>query len=176
MPSPTRNHHEVKKVLESIGATETYMDGALALVRTPSGVVEITRGHSYYWCVKGLVPLSKALKLFADPVGKRDIRVHGHCGCPAPEGSYITWIAANGKKVIDIKQRDECRGYVEKSRLAVDNSEEPTYMGEVGAKILAEYEFSDNPALDFDAKGYVDSYHIDSDLALKIFVDEIKAS
>lgn len=31
------------------------------------------------------------------------------------------------------------------------------------------------PTEDFDAKGYVDSYHIDNDLALKNFVDEIKA-
>lgn len=176
MPSPRRDHNEVRNVLASIGAHEIYMDGALALVRTPSGVVEIARGHSYYWTAKGRVPLQKALKLYGHPIGRDKIRVAGHCGCPPPEAPWVDWFAPDGKKVMALKTKTECEEYVQRGREAADRGEEPSHIAEVGAKILAENYFSDNPAMDFDAKGYVDSYHIDSDLALKIFVDELKAS
>jgi len=39
----------------------------------------------YYWTVRGNVPLEVARELYADPVGKTDVRVAGHCGCPPPE-------------------------------------------------------------------------------------------
>ena len=39
----------------------------------------------YYWMVDGPVPLDIAGKLYSDPVGKTDIRVMGHCGCPSPD-------------------------------------------------------------------------------------------
>ncbi|MDD5650456.1 MAG: hypothetical protein PHF86_08590 [Candidatus Nanoarchaeia archaeon] len=39
----------------------------------------------YYWVVNGPVPLDVANDLYADPVGAKDVRVVGHCGCPAPE-------------------------------------------------------------------------------------------
>lgn len=39
----------------------------------------------YYWVVNGNVPIDIALELYADPVGKTDVRVDGHCGCPEPE-------------------------------------------------------------------------------------------
>lgn len=40
----------------------------------------------YYWVVTGGVPLSVAQEMYDDPVGREDVRVDGHCGCPAPEG------------------------------------------------------------------------------------------
>jgi hypothetical protein len=39
----------------------------------------------YYWMVSGYVPLNVAMEMYADPVGKKDIRVDGHCGCPSPD-------------------------------------------------------------------------------------------
>ncbi len=39
----------------------------------------------YYWMVSGPTPLAVAKELYADPVGRADVRVEGHCGCPAPE-------------------------------------------------------------------------------------------
>ena len=49
----------------------------------------------YYWVVKGDVPLHIAKELYADPVGCKDVRVCGHCGCPPPEdwlgGFYKKW-------------------------------------------------------------------------------------
>jgi hypothetical protein len=47
---------------------------------------EITLSRAwYYWVAKGPVPLALAEKLYADPIGARDVRVAGHCGCPPPE-------------------------------------------------------------------------------------------
>jgi hypothetical protein len=42
----------------------------------------------YYWVVIGLVPLYVANELYENPIGKKDVRVSGHCGCPSP----IEWI------------------------------------------------------------------------------------
>ena len=48
----------------------------------------------YYYKVSGDVPLNVAEELYSTLIGKQDIRVVGHCGCPHPS----TW-AKNG--VID---------------------------------------------------------------------------
>jgi hypothetical protein len=37
-----------------------------------------------YWVVVGRVPFDVAEELFSDPVGRTDIRVTGHAGCPSP--------------------------------------------------------------------------------------------
>lgn len=39
----------------------------------------------YYWMVRGNLPLEVAKELHENPVGKTDVRVVGHCGCPPPE-------------------------------------------------------------------------------------------
>ena len=38
-----------------------------------------------YWMVDGNVPLEIAKEMYAIEVGKKDVRVVGHCGCPPPE-------------------------------------------------------------------------------------------
>jgi hypothetical protein len=47
----------------------------------------------YYWIASGPVPLGVARRLYADPVGGKDVRVAGHCGCPPPDewakGGYV---------------------------------------------------------------------------------------
>ena len=45
----------------------------------------------YYWIVSGRVPLEIAKELYANPIGKKDVRVTGHCGCPPPEDPWITY-------------------------------------------------------------------------------------
>lgn len=39
----------------------------------------------YYWVVKGAIPFEIAKELYADPVGKTDIRFNGHAAGPDPE-------------------------------------------------------------------------------------------
>jgi hypothetical protein len=48
------------------------------------GEFKFTRAW-YYWVVSGPVPLNVAKVLYSTAVGKRDVRVVGHCGCPPPE-------------------------------------------------------------------------------------------
>jgi hypothetical protein len=52
------------------------------------GPLKLTRAW-YYWRVNGPVPLPMARELYADPVGKTDVRVAGHCLCPPPEAPWI---------------------------------------------------------------------------------------
>jgi len=39
----------------------------------------------YYWIVEGNTPIEIARKLYADPVGHKDVRVIGLFGCPPPD-------------------------------------------------------------------------------------------
>jgi hypothetical protein len=45
----------------------------------------------YYWVVQGSMPLARARTLYDNPVGRTDIRVEGHCGCPAPEHDVASY-------------------------------------------------------------------------------------
>ena len=45
----------------------------------------------YYWVVRGEVSKKIAKKLYKEPIGKRDVRVGGHCGCPPPKGSVNSY-------------------------------------------------------------------------------------
>jgi len=40
----------------------------------------------YYWVAKGRVPIDVAERMYADEIGKKDVRVAGHCMKPAPSG------------------------------------------------------------------------------------------
>lgn len=70
----------------------------------------------YYWAVKGKVPLVVAKDLYADPVGRTDIRADGHCGALPP----------------------------------------------------------DQVAAETDGERYVSSYHIDTEIGLRLFTETIK--
>jgi hypothetical protein len=46
--------------------------------------IKFTR-HWYYWGVSNLkLPLNLAWKIYNDPIGKKDVRAFGHCGCVEP--------------------------------------------------------------------------------------------
>lgn len=40
----------------------------------------------YYWVVRGEVSKKIAKKIYKNPIGKRDVRAHGHGGCISPKG------------------------------------------------------------------------------------------
>jgi len=69
------------------------------------------------WVTRGPVPLGIAWWLYHDPIGRTDIRVAGHAGCPAPEMPWIEVI---------------------------------------------------------DGVSYVTTYHIDSEVGLRLFADAIR--
>lgn len=96
----------------------------------------------YYWMVSGDVPLEVAKVMYESPVGKRDVRVAGHCGCPPPEERAFP-------------REEELR-----KALAEKGIESITY-GELAAMCNSG---------EIQAPRYVSSYHIDSQEGLDLFV------
>lgn len=109
----------------------------------------------YYWVARGKVPLAIAERLYANPIGRRDVRVNGHCGCPAPgkPGGDVEWHDADGEVFVD-----------------PDGSREAAF----GA-FIARYAFlttKDKPRFVKSTEGlraYVTCYHIDSQEGLDLF-------
>jgi len=112
----------------------------------------------YYWVVKGLVPLHVAQELYADPVGKKDVRVDGHCGCPPPEKPWIHFRDASGVLLVPQDQYDEF--------VRVFKDEVPEIMKRQN------FRFSDDPGK--EGKPYVECYHIDSQEGLNLFIATLK--
>lgn len=56
------------------------------------GQFEFRRSWRYY-VVGGPVPLEVARRLHEHPVGRTDVRVAGHCGCPPPEPPWVETVA-----------------------------------------------------------------------------------
>lgn len=107
----------------------------------------------YYWVVHGEVPLKVAQKMYADPMGKKDVRVAGHCGCPPPE----EWAFPKTEVLVKLgiyKPPDDEHPY----------GQTPTY-GEL-AKMCNSGEIK--------ASRYVETYHIDSQEGLNLFVKTMK--
>lgn len=117
-----------------------------------------------YWVVSGPVPLSVARELYADPIGVTDVRVNGHCGCPAPESPWARHVDANGKRLSRLDGPDA------PSRREVNPS---PLMAEMYARIDATCEFVEDPA-SVAVASFVDTYHIDSEAGLRLFVDTVR--
>ncbi|MDO8435637.1 MAG: hypothetical protein Q7S89_03100 [bacterium] len=115
----------------------------------------------YYWVARGLVPIHVARELYADPVGKTDIRVNGNCGCPAPgePGGEATWLTADARIVASAAEEAKFHGYIAK--------------GIFKESVLDEYVFSDDPR-SLGAQEYIDGYHIDTEVGLRLFADTLK--
>ena len=109
----------------------------------------------YYYIAQGLMPIEVAEELYDDPVGKTDIRVAGHAGAPPPR-EWATWITPDRKEVAPADQEAEFR----------------TIMERHGWEDDGKYVFSDDPE-SLGAKLYVESYHIDSEVGLRIFADTL---
>jgi hypothetical protein len=111
-----------------------------------------------YWVVRGRMPLHIANKLYADPIGKDDIRVAGHCGCVGPVEPWITWLGENGKQLATMADKRQ----FERMEAIHRNMEE----------VLKTYEFVEDPTL--VGKPFIMSYHIDSEAGLRIFADMVR--
>jgi hypothetical protein len=114
----------------------------------------------YYYVVDGLVPLALAEELYADPCGRRDIRVNGHCACPAPAAPWLVWRMPDGRKVLSL----EAKADLEKARDGLVSKADAGFKARMEAE-LAACLFSPQPAL-LGAEPFVDGYHVDSELGL----------
>ena len=113
----------------------------------------------YYYSAVGNVPIAVARELYADTVGRKDIRSGGHAGCPSPDEYGSEWQLEDGRKVVPLKEKVIADRLIEKRILNQSH--------------LDQYVFSDDPASQ-GAKQYVTCYHIDSELGLYKFAEALK--
>jgi hypothetical protein len=114
----------------------------------------------YYWVVWGDMPITEARALYADPLGRTDIRVAGHCGCPPPD-KWCTHFDADGYELYTPTEMD---------RACL--KEWPKTHPEIMAVHDARHRASANPAASA-ALSVVTNYHIDSLAGLRVFADTI---
>lgn len=116
----------------------------------------------YYWVCHGFVPIDVAKQLYNDSVGKTDIRVDGHCGCPAPEPPWAKYYDAEGREVLTMYDYEEMVRLSAKSPLIKKNCEKFAYR----------YRYASDPSQ--VAELYVTTYHIDSELGLYLFANAVR--
>jgi hypothetical protein len=114
-----------------------------------------------YWVVNGPVPIAIANELYADAVGRTDIRVNEHRGCPAPgsPGGNIEWLDRETKKIL-ITRAD----WGELQDIA-------TRHPGMAEGINAKYQACDDPT---SGNAFIMSYHIDTEVGLRLFADTLK--
>lgn len=120
------------------------------------GPFRIERRWAYFSVTGGLVPIEVAREMYADQIGRTDVRVCGHCGCPSPDEYGADMIAADGRSVISTVEYEKC-----------------LKISFIKPETLAKYVLETDPAA-ATAERFVDSYHIDSEAGLKVFVETIR--
>lgn len=113
------------------------------------GAFTFTRAW-YYWIVEGKMPLDVAKELYEDPVGKTDVRVAGHGGCPPPEDPWIRWEDSKEREIYPLSSKP--KNYPESEPGYEAFFEDPSKIG----------------------KGYITLYHIDTEEGLKLFAETIR--
>ncbi len=118
----------------------------------------------YYYVAEGPMPLTEARKLYDDPVGRTDVRVSGHCRCPAPgdPGGWVTWRLPDGRTVVPVKDMKELQAAYAQGKFWV--RQDP----------ITEFVGSDDPE-SLGAIGTVDLYHVDSEIGLFKLAEVIRA-
>lgn len=126
---------------------------------------EFIRAWRYY-VVKGFVPINVACKIYQHPIAN-DIRVAGHCGCENPL-SWVKWYT-KFHKIVGVLPSSELNNI-----LNVYKTVKSSFVHNACDQLLEENLFSDKPEEDYNSKGYIDLYHIDSELGLYVFMEFIK--
>lgn len=111
-----------------------------------------------HWVVFGKMPLAVAMELYRHPVGKTDIRACGDCTCPSPERMAKYFVA-------DIELIVDPDGKMESSLSA--------YGPEFAKDFLEKHRFVKTIDLTV-ARGYITSYHVDSELGLYLLAEAIR--
>lgn len=163
--SPEQTDHVVKRELDR--ARLPVQTGGIQPGEIKTRYTSDYKGFHFhrawsYWVVTGPMPLSHAIELHQDPIGRDDIRIAGHCGCPAPEAPWVKWLTPEGKEVISTSEWKK----------GLDLEKSPV-LGSIVSEMKENCVANDDPAS--IAKGYVMMYHIDSEAGLRIFVDKINS-
>jgi hypothetical protein len=113
----------------------------------------------YYYVVVGVMPLEVALALYEDPLGRDDVRVGGHCGCPSPLEYGTTFLDADGLMLyqdVDGAQREKYDHLVAEG--LVEERKDFRFVPDVKAAAVV---------------GYITCYHVDSEAGLRLLADTI---
>lgn len=116
-----------------------------------------------YWVVEGPMPIAQARAMYATPVGARDVRVAGHCGCPPPDG-WAEWKAADGKRLYADptgKREQEWREMVARHPELADEDHLFRHVSD--------------PSKEPGAVAHVTSYHVDSAEGLRLLANCIRS-
>lgn len=114
----------------------------------------------YYWSVRGRVPLAVAEELYADPEGCKSVRVAGHCACPPPK-EWATYFDADGMEVIEDPDGSEERSANEffEAHPDLKPARAERYVRSIA---------------DVKAEAFIESYHIDTQEGLNLFVAALR--
>lgn len=112
-----------------------------------------------YWRARGDVPLAVAEEIYADPLGRADVRAGGHCAAPPPREQAEWRNPQSGRRLWPSDQEAECRRLVAKDLIQ--------------ASALDDVEFVPEPAA--VGAGFVTQYDIDSVAGLRFFADTLRA-
>lgn len=116
-----------------------------------------------YYVVEGRVPVEIAQALYEDPLGRDDVRVAGHCGCPPPADPWLTYLDADGRELLTLGDP--------KHDLMVGDSE---IASRVNAEMRARYRWVEDRAVAAGRRVFVDLYHVDSVAGLRLFADSVR--
>lgn len=136
----------------SQGEVPSYVTGQLT--KDGKAVFSFSREWNY-WTVSGPMPIEIAEQLYNNPIGQRDVRVVGHCGCPEPS-KWVEYRDGEGRIVIidpDGSQYAKFKSFEiedDSYRFVTDLTEVP------------------------DVSGIIPSYHIDSIDGLKLFASTLR--
>jgi len=119
------------------------------------------RFYNYYWIVDGPMPLDVALTLYADPVGKTDIRSGGDCGCRSPE-TWADYFDADGIELFSDPDGGEAAKMVDFIA-----------RGTIRADAMNGKRFVHDKRVGY-ARAEVRCYHVDSELGLYILANAIR--
>jgi hypothetical protein len=151
---------DIEKAFRRVGLEPKNINGKPAVIL---GDFTITF-YNYYFIVDGKVPLAVAEELYNEGiVGREDIRSGGDCGCRPPK-TWVTRITPSGKIAIKKSESDKIRD-------AIASEENSLYKD---AMATGKYELTDSENQYDSYPGYIDCYHIDSELGLYIFVQKLK--
>lgn len=110
-----------------------------------------------YYLVDCLLPIEIARELYKNPVATTDIRATGNACAKHPD-NYVTYFNKEGKKLQNISSLHEWDKVINISEA-------------MKKRVHNEFEFVKNPE---EGEGFIEGYHIDSELGLYVFAQKIK--
>lgn len=171
--------HIIRHELRRVGIEPTFSDARKDHPDVKTSVVgklgpfEFRRNWRY-WVALGPVPLSVAEELYTDPVCCTDVRAGGDCACRPPQ-MWATYFDADDKELViddpDGGKRLEYLSLVEKGLLPREGFDRLSWVRSSDHETRSA---SAQVLRALAARAIVDTFHIDSELGLYLFVQALR--